>query len=378
MKIKVLPIFLIITMCLLTLTGCGSKTPEATSDDTSISIESENSEDENAVIDNSDTSISDTESTDTENNSDDNDELNDTSIQHRHYFVYTPNQDGTHTKTCSDEACDFYEIEACTFTENNNCARCDYVHNHPYIITYIGDNTHKYSCPTPWCLKEYTESCDLDERGVCKKCKNTHTHDFLITELTKNNFYEVCQNESCKVQNYLWTIEPVTFTVNEEKTNLDPTDYFLMSDCNILSEPNEQTATIKESKEKDDVVKITGQVNKYRNQPVHYYVTEDRCYVNDNVPGGIISLAKSNETLVHQAPDSSTGIIWENPKTFYKSYKSKDAAILDITGVSVAEITSKGTSRTDYYNNLYYDYESITLILDKSFLSCDKGIFYLK
>lgn len=63
------------------------------------------------------------------------DTVEDLQGEHKHTFVYTSNDDGTHTITCSNQIegddekidCEYNEIEKCTFDEDNKCIYCGYI-----------------------------------------------------------------------------------------------------------------------------------------------------------------------------------------------------------------------------------------------------------
>ena len=87
---------------------------------------------------------------------------------HKHVFVYTANNDGTHTKKCTESGCPggFEAKEACTLN-GDVCKLCKGKHSHSFLYKSNSDGTHQASCACGVIIK--SEGCEF-ESDTCKKC----------------------------------------------------------------------------------------------------------------------------------------------------------------------------------------------------------------
>ncbi len=89
---------------------------------------------------------------------------------HTHsYGSWAPNDDGTHTGTCS---CGAVKTENCPYNSRGVCTKCGAQkpteeHTHSYTWKSNGNGTHTGACS---CGDAKTEKCTYDNKGICTKC----------------------------------------------------------------------------------------------------------------------------------------------------------------------------------------------------------------
>lgn len=123
---------------------------------------------------------------------------------HKHTFAYTSNNDGTHTRKCTDSDCPGgYEAkEACTLN-GDTCKLCKGKHTHSYLYKSNGDGTHQAACSCGVTIK--SESCDYTN-DECSKCKYKRDSKYSDTaqlyDAMKNALY-VKDGDSYRLAKYI-------------------------------------------------------------------------------------------------------------------------------------------------------------------------------
>lgn len=124
-------------------------------------------------------------------------EDNSSSKNHKHNFLYSSNNNGSHEVKCISDGCDdkYKKSEKCTY-EDNKCVDCgfelkvDEDHTHTYSYTSNNNGTHDASCECGMTIKK--ESCDFSDE-VCTKCgysnKNDYSDDAQLYDASKNALY---------------------------------------------------------------------------------------------------------------------------------------------------------------------------------------------
>jgi len=114
-----------------------------------------------------------------------------------HEWMYTPNNDGTHTTTCAK--CGEESTAACEFDENGKCTICGYEKEkekceHEWRYTSNEDGTHTKKCTK--CHEEQDETCEFDENGKCKHCgyidPEKCTHEFTYFSNKDGTHTKIC------------------------------------------------------------------------------------------------------------------------------------------------------------------------------------------
>jgi len=121
-----------------------------------------------------------------------------------HNFVYTANNDGTHTRKCTDSNCPGgYETkETCTLN-GDTCKYCKGKHTHSYTYTSNNDGTHKATCACGVTIK--SEGCTFTD-DVCTKCKykrdSKYADNAQLYDSSKNALY-LREGDSYRLAKYI-------------------------------------------------------------------------------------------------------------------------------------------------------------------------------
>lgn len=254
---------------------------------------------------------------------------------HEHEFVYTANDDFTHTKSC--KTCDeVNEVEDCTFdvidTENPMvCSICGFSHTHDEVLSAKDneDGTHTLFCDT---------------------CKNEFVTEEHIIKDNENK--EVC--DSCSYERVLWEEEPI-----------EPATMYVKSSLNIRMKPTKESDLV-ENLSTNSEVTIVAHVSEYNGEKCDYFRVSTGGYA--------LGSFLSNEKVVIQQNITSTS--WQpNPNQTFEYLKYGDnyyvdfgsfevlyAEIIKVTGKTVEQLIADGIYKPNSWAGHWTCYGKTELI----------------
>lgn len=117
---------------------------------------------------------------------------------HEHTYIYTPNNDGTHSITCEGEKCEYSESGTCQYSADYVCEICGHTHEHTYAYAINGDRTHTITCSVEGCDYTTTSDCTYNEEYVCETCGHKHEHNVAYAINEDGTHTITCQTEACE------------------------------------------------------------------------------------------------------------------------------------------------------------------------------------
>lgn len=140
---------------------------------------------------------------------------------HEHSFVYTSNEDGTHTVTCSamvelndsSETCYYESIEECTYSEDNICIYCGYTKPEekkefaPSISFSISNQSCTIDESNPVISVSLNqEDFDITYAQVC--FANYGKNKYINVGLAQGKYYDTKNGEYVYTSNNNWYANP--------------------------------------------------------------------------------------------------------------------------------------------------------------------------